>query len=434
MAERGKFWTAAETKLLIDTWSHDNFQKQLHGAKWNDNVFGQIMNTLAKRGYHRTAQQCCAKIKSLKRRYKEIADRLRKSGEGRESDADNVPADFPFFEDIDAVMGGRASVSPVHLLDSASGDTQPQTGFQQGEVDTPKKSCSRPSTPQSTSRPDTPTPLTGRIKLDTLPGTLVTSVPETPAGEIPDSPGSSTSRTATDIHGSSSSRTATDIHGSSSSRTVTDIHGSSSSRTVTDIAGPSTQPDANTPSTSAGKGAYEPKKKRRRKLTKLEKAEASADTLVTKVLADQAKRREESAEIEKRRLELATQTAERKAERDRQFMQQMQQMMALMVQSIGAQSYPPPTPFPMGYQPGPGYPLSGQPGPGYPLSGQPGPGYPPSGQPGPGYPPSGQPGPGYPPSGQLQPGPGFYPFMPIPPAITNPPPGDQSSPDDDSDH
>ena len=144
-------------------------------------------------------------------------------------------------------------MSPVHLLDSASGDTQPQTGLQEGEVDTPERSCSRPSTPQSTSRPDTPTPLTGRIELDTVPGTLVTSVPETPAGEIPDSPGSS------------------------SSRTVTDIHGSSSSRTVTDIASPSTQPDANT---SAGKGAYEPKK-RRRKLTKLEKAEASADTLVT---------------------------------------------------------------------------------------------------------------------------------------------------------
>ena len=59
-------------------------------------MFAQIMNTLANRGYHRTAQQCCAIIKSLKKRYKEFADRLRKSGEGRESDADNVPADFPF--------------------------------------------------------------------------------------------------------------------------------------------------------------------------------------------------------------------------------------------------------------------------------------------------------------------------------------------------
>ena len=58
-------------------------QKQLHGAKQNDNVFVQIMNTLAKRGYHRTAQQCRAKIKTLKKRYKEIADRLRKTSEGR---------------------------------------------------------------------------------------------------------------------------------------------------------------------------------------------------------------------------------------------------------------------------------------------------------------------------------------------------------------
>ena len=39
MAEHGKFPTAAETKLLIDTWSQDSAQKQLHGAKRKDNVF-----------------------------------------------------------------------------------------------------------------------------------------------------------------------------------------------------------------------------------------------------------------------------------------------------------------------------------------------------------------------------------------------------------
>ena len=108
-------------------------------------------------------------------------------------------------------------------------------------------------------------------------------------------------------------------------------------------------------------------------MTKLEKAEQSADNLVTKVLTDQAKRRAESAEIEKKRLELAIQTEEREAERDRQFMQQMQQMMALMIQSVRTQSYPPPAPFPMGYQPGPGYPPAGQPGLGYSPSSQPGP-------------------------------------------------------------
>ena len=67
MAERGKLWTAAETKLLIDTWSRDSILKQLHGAKQNDNVFAQIVNTLAKRGYHTTAQQCRAKTKTLTR-------------------------------------------------------------------------------------------------------------------------------------------------------------------------------------------------------------------------------------------------------------------------------------------------------------------------------------------------------------------------------
>ena len=82
-------------------------------------------------------------------------------------------------------------------------------------------------------------------------------------------------------------------------------------------------------------------------MTKLEKAEESARTLVAKVLADQAKRREEAAEVEKRRLELTTQAAECEAERDRQFMQQMQQLMALMVQSVRAQSYPPPSMFPI---------------------------------------------------------------------------------------
>ena len=91
-------------------------------------------------------------------------------------------------------------------------------------------------------------------------------------------------------------------------------------------------------------------------MTKLEKVEESAHTLV---LADQTKRREEAAEVEKRCLELTIQAAERKAERDRKF---MQQMMALMV---GAQSYLPLSMFPIGYQPRPGYTPNGQPRPGY---------------------------------------------------------------------
>ena len=78
-------------------------------------------------------------------------DWLRKSGEGRESDAEEVPADFPFFDDIDAVMGGRDSVSPVHLLDSAFTDTQDDGSPENIEVpDTPRSAST------SNSSPDTP--------------------------------------------------------------------------------------------------------------------------------------------------------------------------------------------------------------------------------------------------------------------------------------
>ena len=76
MAERGKFWLVAETKLLLDTWSQDHIQKQLRAAVRNDGVFEKIAEVLAKRGYYQTIQQCRAKIKALKKRYREIVDKL----------------------------------------------------------------------------------------------------------------------------------------------------------------------------------------------------------------------------------------------------------------------------------------------------------------------------------------------------------------------
>ena len=50
MAERGKFWSIAETKLLLDTLSQDHIQEQLRAAVRNDAVFRKISEVLAKRG------------------------------------------------------------------------------------------------------------------------------------------------------------------------------------------------------------------------------------------------------------------------------------------------------------------------------------------------------------------------------------------------
>ena len=48
-------------------------------------------------------------------------DRLRRSRAGHEIDnEEDMPVDFPYLLLLHAVMGGRAAVTPVHLLDSAS--------------------------------------------------------------------------------------------------------------------------------------------------------------------------------------------------------------------------------------------------------------------------------------------------------------------------
>ena len=104
-AERRKFWTIPETWVLVDAWRQDSIQKLLKGAKRNDIVYTKIVKSLAEKGFKRTADQCRAKIKALKKRYKGIRDKQRKSGEGRELDQDSVPADFPFYDAIDTVEG-----------------------------------------------------------------------------------------------------------------------------------------------------------------------------------------------------------------------------------------------------------------------------------------------------------------------------------------
>ena len=53
----------------------------------------------------------------------EISDKLRIEA-GRESDEEDANTSdflFFFFTELDAVMGGRASVAPVHILDSSAG-------------------------------------------------------------------------------------------------------------------------------------------------------------------------------------------------------------------------------------------------------------------------------------------------------------------------
>lgn len=95
-------------------WSGEKIQEQLQGA------VRKIADQLAAAGYERTSKQCREKVKSLKRRYKEVVDRLRRSGIGMESDDEDVTArDFKWFHQLHAVMKSRPVSNPRHVVDSA---------------------------------------------------------------------------------------------------------------------------------------------------------------------------------------------------------------------------------------------------------------------------------------------------------------------------
>ena len=73
----------------------------------------------------------------LKKKYKDITDAMRKCGAGQGSDEEvDTPVDFLYFGVLNAVMGGRAAVDSVHLLDSAaspSGETTAEDATTEAE-------------------------------------------------------------------------------------------------------------------------------------------------------------------------------------------------------------------------------------------------------------------------------------------------------------
>ena len=119
-ADRGRTWTDEEVALLLEAWSSEYIQEQLRGALRNEVPFRKIADKLADAEYHRSSKQCREKIKSLKKKYKEVVDRLRRSGVGLESDDEEVTVrDFKWFNELHAVMKGRPVSNPQYLQDSA---------------------------------------------------------------------------------------------------------------------------------------------------------------------------------------------------------------------------------------------------------------------------------------------------------------------------
>ena len=213
-------------------------------------MFVRIVEKLGRQGFRRTVQQCRAKLKALRKKYKEIMDRARRSGVGNESDeGGDTPSDFLYYSQIDAVLGGRPSVAPFHLMDSC--DTDIEQLFDTAAA-TPSPSGIFHSTP----RPSGPSSRTANL------GPPIQSNPE---------PSSHTS-----------------VPGPSTSRTVTP---GPSGRTAT-------------PSQLSDGEEDVPVKKKRNRATKVQQAEKATRGIVKEMLGAQLESREAYVDIERRRMEL----------------------------------------------------------------------------------------------------------------------------------
>ena len=90
MAACGQTWRDSEVEALIDVWLNKTIQRLLGSTYRNEPIFGKIEQELSKRGVVRGWKQCRDKIKALRGKYKEIMDKLRRSGAGIDSDDEDL--------------------------------------------------------------------------------------------------------------------------------------------------------------------------------------------------------------------------------------------------------------------------------------------------------------------------------------------------------
>ena len=159
---------------------------------WKGAIFRRITQNLVKSGFQRTMVHNCAEMKARKKNYKEITRRMR-SGAGHEPNKEkDMPADFSYFDLLESVMDGRATVTPVHLQDSATAGV--------GKVQSPATSVPTASSLQdipsylASNQQDTPGPSASNQQ-DT-PGPSASNQQDTPgpsASSQQDTPGPSAS-------------------------------------------------------------------------------------------------------------------------------------------------------------------------------------------------------------------------------------------------
>lgn len=101
-------WSNAEVSCLVSLWGEDTVQGKKQGCDRNKSVFEDIADEMVRRGFMGLWLQCQRKITSLK--CKTVKDYNNRSG--------NSPITFPFYDQMDGILGDKPTCLSPQILDS----------------------------------------------------------------------------------------------------------------------------------------------------------------------------------------------------------------------------------------------------------------------------------------------------------------------------
>lgn len=75
MPENSKqIWTDGETEALLNVWRSGDIQQMLKGSAMNKQIYSQVSELMASRGFLRTPEQCQNRIKRLKANFRQFLE------------------------------------------------------------------------------------------------------------------------------------------------------------------------------------------------------------------------------------------------------------------------------------------------------------------------------------------------------------------------
>lgn len=106
-------WSEAETVALIRLWAADDVQESLRACVHNSHIYGQMAGGMSALGHGRSAEQCQARMKNLKKTYRSFCNSRRSGGH---------PMLFAYYQLMEPVLGDAPPPGPPPLSDPTGAD------------------------------------------------------------------------------------------------------------------------------------------------------------------------------------------------------------------------------------------------------------------------------------------------------------------------